>query len=206
MCEVGDGSSYVVSREHASSANICKIIEGAASVLVAVFVHFLLPDFPTAVRSKFLSEEERILACNRLAMEGIGLTQGAHLKIGEWQAFKLVISDWRTYCLCLLFTLGTGSQTMQYFVPSLVETFGWKGNEAQCKTLALEGTVPTDDMTDYTIPSYAFAVVCILSSCFLADRTLVCRLGDGRHVLVGGLPVISLQLQRWCPSRVLTLL
>lgn len=130
------------------------ILEGLASVLAAVVVFFILPDFPTSTKSKFLTEEERVLACNRLAIEGIGLTQGAHERIGEWQAFKMTCADWRTWCLCLLFVLGTGSQTMQYFVPSLVKTFGWEGNTAQY----------------HTIPSYAFAVICILSSCFLADR------------------------------------
>ena len=135
-------------------ANLYQILEGLASVVVAIVVFFILPDFPTSTRSKFLTDEERILACNRLALEGIGLTQGAHERIGEWKAFKMTCADWRTWCLCLLFTLGTGSQTMQYFVPSLVKTFGWNGNTAQY----------------YTIPSYAFAVVCILSCCFLADR------------------------------------
>ena len=86
-------------------------------------------------------------------MQGIGLTQGAHEKVGEWKAFKMTCEDWRTWCLCLLFVLTTGSQTMQYFIPSLVESFGWEGHQAQY----------------YTIPGYAFGVVCILGACFLAD-------------------------------------
>ena len=45
----------------------------------------------------FPKEEERILACNRLALQGIGLTQGAHEKVGEWKAFKMVVCDWRTW-------------------------------------------------------------------------------------------------------------
>ncbi|KAI5361268.1 putative major facilitator superfamily, MFS transporter superfamily [Septoria linicola] len=130
------------------------ILEGLASVVVAIVVFFILSDFPTSARSKFLTDEERILACNRLALEGIGLTQGAHESIGEWKAFKMTCADWRTWCLCLLFTLGTGSQTIQYFLPSLVKSFGWSGTTAQY----------------YTIPANAFAVVCILSCCFLADR------------------------------------
>ena len=130
------------------------ILEGLASVVVAIGVFFALPDFPTSTRSKFLTEEERILACNRLALEGVGLTQGAHERISEWKAFKMTCADWRTWCLCLLFSLGTASQTMQYFIPSLVKTFGWTGNTAQY----------------YTIPAYAFALVCILVCCFTADR------------------------------------
>lgn len=109
------------------------ILEGVASVVVGIVVYFIMPDYPTSTKSKFLTEEERILACNRLAVDGIGLTQGAHERIGEWKALKMAVGDWRTWMLCILFVLGTGSQTMQYFIPSLVKSFGWKGNVAQCK-------------------------------------------------------------------------
>lgn len=83
----------------------------------------VLPDFPTYQNSKFLTEEERILACNRLAIQGIGLTQGAHGRVGEWKAFKMVIFDWRTWCLCFVFVLTTGAQTMQVCI-NLDEVFG----------------------------------------------------------------------------------
>jgi hypothetical protein len=114
-----------------------QILEGIASVVVGIAVHFIMPDYPTSSKSKFLNEEERLIACNRLALEGIGLTQGAHVKISEWAAFKLTVADWRTWSLCLLFVLGTGSQTIQYFIPSLVQSFGWTGNKAQCEFMAL---------------------------------------------------------------------
>lgn len=132
------------------------ILEGIVSVLVGVATFFLLPDFPTYKRSKFLTEKERILACNRLALQGIGLTQGAHERVGEWKAFKMVVIDWRTWCLCFVFVLTTGAQTMQYdncpclisgrtkltgilsfryFIPTIVESTGWKGHTAQYMTV-----------------------------------------------------------------------
>lgn len=148
-----------------------QILEGLASVIVGIGTFFLLPDFPASTKSKFLNEEQRILACNRLALQGIGLTQGAHERIREWKAFKMTVSDWRTWCLCLLFVLTTSAQTMLYFFPSLVESFGWEGHKAQCKQLhiVILGEVLID-LPDYTIPAYAFATVCILGACFLADR------------------------------------
>jgi len=65
------------------------ILEGIVSVLVGIVTFFVLPDFPTSTRSKFLTPDERLLACNRLSLQGIGLTQGAHGKISEWKAFKM---------------------------------------------------------------------------------------------------------------------
>ena len=97
-----------------------------------MIVMFVMPDYPTSMNSKFLTKEERILACNRLAVDGMGLAQGAQKRVGEWTALKMTVKDWRTWCLCFLFVMGTGSQTIQYFIPSLVESFGWKGHYAQC--------------------------------------------------------------------------
>lgn len=93
----------------------------------------MMPDYPSTSK-RFLNESETLLACNRLAVDGIGLTQGAHGEgLGHWRAFKMCVADWRTWAQCLMFTLVTGSQTMQYFIPTLVETFGWTGHVGQCK-------------------------------------------------------------------------
>jgi len=113
-----------------------------------------MPDYPSTSK-KFLNEQETILACNRLAMDGIALTQGAHEKgISHWEAFKMCVIDWRTWAQCLLFTLVTGSQTMQYFIPTLVSSFGWKGHSGQY----------------HTIPPYAAALTYIVLCAYLADR------------------------------------
>lgn len=147
-----------------------QIIEGVASIVLGVIVMFVMPDYPTSINSKFLTKEERILACNRLAVDGMGLAQGAQKRVGEWKALKMTVRDWRTWCLCFLFVMGTGSQTIQYFIPSLVETFGWKGHYAQCMHHSpLFPRKPADCVLDMTIPGYAFAVVCILAGCFIAD-------------------------------------
>lgn len=69
-------------------------------------------------------------------------------------AFKMVMSDWRTYILIVMFMLATGSQTIQYFVPALVGQLGY-----------------TDWTKQYmTIPVYAVAFVFILLFCHLSDR------------------------------------
>lgn len=112
------------------------VLEGVGSVGAGLVVLWVMPDYPTS-RSRnnraFLTPAERRLACHRLAMDGVGLTQAAHERVPEGAALRMTVRDWRTWALCFLFVLGTGAQTMQYFVPSLVETFGWEGHKGQCK-------------------------------------------------------------------------
>ncbi|KAM0704684.1 hypothetical protein Q7P35_007470 [Cladosporium inversicolor] len=130
------------------------ILEGLASVVAAIAIFFLMPDYPSS-RSRFLNEEESILACNRLSADGIGLTQGRGVEhIPHWVAFKMTISDWRVWAQCFMFILVTGSQTMQYFIPTLVGSFGWTGVQGQY----------------HTIPAYMAALVYVVGSCYLADR------------------------------------
>ena len=66
----------------------------------------------------------------------------------------MVMSDWRTYILIVMFMLATGSQTIQYFVPQLVGRLGYTGFTKQYMT----------------IPIYAVAFVFILFFCYLSDR------------------------------------
>ncbi|KAH8690436.1 nicotinamide mononucleotide permease [Talaromyces proteolyticus] len=130
------------------------ILEGIGSVSAAIAIYFLMPDYPSNSK-RFLTEEESILACNRLAADGIDLTQGNGAEnIPHWVAFKMTCSDWRVWAQCLLFVLVTGAQTMQYFIPTLVKSFGWTGPSGQY----------------HTIPAYMAALVYVVACCWLADR------------------------------------
>ncbi|KAL4901086.1 hypothetical protein BDW74DRAFT_187928 [Aspergillus multicolor] len=130
------------------------ILEGLGSIIASVIIYFLMPNYPSN-SPRFLSEEESLLACNRLAVDGIALTQGSGAEhVPHWVAFKMTCRDWRVWTQCLLFVLVTGSQTMQYFIPTLVESFGWTGPSGQY----------------HTIPAYMAALVYVVTSCYLADR------------------------------------
>ncbi|OJJ08878.1 hypothetical protein ASPVEDRAFT_144990 [Aspergillus versicolor CBS 583.65] len=130
------------------------ILEGLGSIVAAIIIYFLMPDYPSTSK-RFLNEEERLLACNRLAVDGIALTQGTGAEhIPHWEAFKMTCRDWRVWAQCFLFVLVTGSQTMQYFIPTLVESFGWTGPDGQY----------------HTIPAYMAALVYVVACCYLADR------------------------------------
>lgn len=119
---------------HALTPLLLQILEGLASIVAAVIIFFLMPDFPSN-STKFLGEDT-LMACQRLAVDGIGMAQSSSAEqISHWDAFKMTVRDWRVWAQCLMFTLVTGSQTMQYFIPTLVKSFGWSGYDGQCKML-----------------------------------------------------------------------
>ncbi|WVW80803.1 hypothetical protein I302_102790 [Kwoniella bestiolae CBS 10118] len=128
------------------------IIEGVGSSFVGCFTWYFMPDWPST--TKFLTPEERLLAAQRLAFDGLANTGGAQGHIGHWQAIKMVLVDWRTGMFVFLYMLCTGAQTIQYFVPTLIGALGWTGYVGQY----------------HTIPLYACAFVFILGFCFTADR------------------------------------
>ncbi|KAJ5602033.1 hypothetical protein N7510_011567 [Penicillium lagena] len=128
------------------------IIEGCGSTFVGCVLWFFMADYPSSTR--WLTPEEQLLAAQRLAYDGLGNAQSAHGRITEKEALKMVVTDWRTWILALLYALVTGAQTIQYFIPTLVESFGWKDWEGQY----------------HTIPPYACAVVSILVMSFTADH------------------------------------
>ena len=91
-------------------------------------------DYPSNTR--WLTPEEQLLAVQRLAYDGLANTQGARGRVGEMTALSMTVRDWRVWILALLYALVTGAQTVQYFIPTLVEAFGWKGWEGQCEWTA----------------------------------------------------------------------
>ncbi|EME80774.1 uncharacterized protein MYCFIDRAFT_35652 [Pseudocercospora fijiensis CIRAD86] len=135
------------------------IIEGVGleecvvgSYAVGTVVWFFMADYPSTTR--WLTPEERMLAAQRMAYDGIGSTQGTEEQVKEWTAFKMTISDWKVWALALMYALLTGSQTMQYFIPTLVGVFGWKGWQGQY----------------HSIPPYALALVCTLAFPWISDH------------------------------------
>lgn len=77
------------------------LIEGLASSFVGLFAWMILPDYPST--TMWLSPEERVLAAQRLAYDGIGHTQGATAHVGEWEACKMVFRDWRSWVFVVLY-------------------------------------------------------------------------------------------------------
>ena len=91
---------------------------------------FFMPDYPN--NTMWLSPEERLLAAQRLAYDGLANTQGAHGRIGEWEATKMAFKDWRTWFLSFTVAMNLGAQTILYFAPTLVGALGWTSWQGQC--------------------------------------------------------------------------
>ncbi|WVO17304.1 hypothetical protein L204_104996 [Cryptococcus depauperatus] len=128
------------------------IIEGCGSSFVGLFTWYFMPDWPST--SKMLTPDERLLAAQRLAHDGIGNTASSEGQIGHLDAIKMTFGDWRTWIFVVLYMLATGCQTLQYFVPTLIGALGWTGYLGQFRT----------------IPLYACAFLFILVFCWCADH------------------------------------
>jgi MFS family permease len=129
------------------------IIEGVATVGVAVIAKFIILDYPST--SPALTLEERQLATIRLL--AVGMESGSNdpaNRLTHWQAFKAAICDYRTFLFMLLFVLDVGAGTISYFIPTITLTLGYKTITAQYMT----------------IPVYVVATVCLNIAAYSADR------------------------------------
>ncbi|KAK8112677.1 MFS transporter [Apiospora sp. TS-2023a] len=121
------------------------IIEGAPSCLSALFVFLFLPDYPEG--AKWLSEEERAIAVQRLSIEG---------KQGSPQCYDLARSQgdfvlWGHYLV--YFGISTPFSSLSLFTPSITAGLGFKDLEAQLMT----------------VPPYAVAYVVQILTSYSAD-------------------------------------
>lgn len=71
------------------------IVEGAATIGVALIALFILPDFPA--NSRRLSEREKHIAVARLATENVTAITEESERLTHWQAIVLSVQDWRTW-------------------------------------------------------------------------------------------------------------
>ncbi|OAQ74482.1 vitamin H transporter [Purpureocillium lilacinum] len=96
------------------------VIEGVASVLVAVASYFSLPEWPSNTR--FLNEQEREMAQYRVLVSngGIDEEQG-----GIWTGVWAAVKDPYTWLFTLMHFALVTAQSFKDFLPSIIETFGY---------------------------------------------------------------------------------
>ncbi|KAL4769690.1 major facilitator superfamily domain-containing protein [Aspergillus nidulans var. acristatus] len=106
------------------------IIEGAPSLASAFLVWFILPDYPES--ASWLSEEEKTLAAQRLAVEG---SKGG-AKAMTWQDAKEILLDWRLYAHYLVyFGISAPFSSLSLFTPAITSGLGYTSLKAQLMTV-----------------------------------------------------------------------
>ncbi|CBF79229.1 hypothetical protein AN7027.2 [Aspergillus nidulans FGSC A4] len=106
------------------------IIEGAPSLASAFLVWFILPDYPES--ASWLSEEEKALAAQRLAVEG---SKGG-AKAMTWQDAKEILLDWRLYAhYVVYFGISAPFSSLSLFTPAITSGLGYTSLNAQLMTV-----------------------------------------------------------------------
>ena len=147
------------------------IVEGAASIGWACVARFLLLDFP--LTSKYLSEDEKRLASERLLMAN-NSSERDELRLGPWSAIMRSLVNWRVWLFTAGYMVIVGSSTLSYFYPTLVEGLGYESNKAQymvlCRFSSSRTRVSNANMVFQTVPLYAVAFVCNAFTGYFSDK------------------------------------
>ncbi|KAF2267737.1 MFS general substrate transporter [Lojkania enalia] len=130
------------------------IVEGVATVGVALITPFFLLDYPAT--SKRLKPRQRELAVARLQADGITSAgeRGEIAEVSHWKAFLYAVSNWRLWLLCAGYMTIIGCYSLSYFNPTLVRGLGYEGADAQYMT----------------VPLYVVAFAIAVPTCIFADR------------------------------------
>jgi MFS family permease len=145
------GISFVKGSSIGAPWRILFLIEGLPTILLALIIFLFLPNRPE--NSKYLTDEERVLATSRLATSH---SDGAHTRKFQWSGFRRAITDYKIY-LCGIIYLGVNLTlaSISGFLPTIVKSLGYSNADAQL----------------YTVPPYACAAVFMILTSFLSDRT-----------------------------------
>lgn len=113
------------------------LLQGLATILVAIAAFFFLPNSP--LETRWLSAEERQLAHSRIAIDTTEKRAGT----STWTGLKEAASDYRLWLFALMCNLHLSANGFKNFLPSVVQTLGFNSTV----TLVL------------TCPPYLFAAV-----------------------------------------------
>lgn len=129
------------------------IIEGSATVAIAMCTYFILPDFPT--NTKWLTEQERAIAVWRLQVDAAGEDDWTSSEDQPlFEGFKMILRDPKNWILVFVVFGAASAISINSFFPTVVASFG-KDNTT---TLLL------------TSPPYLLACIVCLAVSWNADR------------------------------------
>ncbi|KAL1991065.1 hypothetical protein VTN49DRAFT_5569 [Thermomyces lanuginosus] len=112
------------------------ILEGIATVVVALFAFFLIYDFPET--AKFLTKEERAWVVTRLKYQGSGDRRVAQAEKFEWKYVKDAFMDWQIYLgLIMYWGIVCPLYGISLFLPSIINDLGYESSTAQLLTVPI---------------------------------------------------------------------
>jgi cyanate permease len=127
------------------------ILEGLATVVVAVISFWMIHDFPD--EAKFLSDDDRLRVIRRLKADQQSSAEHEEFKLAYLWA---VLRDWKTYTGMMIYMGCDGAlYAFSLFLPTIVQQMGYKSIHAQL----------------LSVPPYAVAAVCTVFIGFVADKT-----------------------------------
>jgi len=136
------------------------ILEGIATVLIALSAFFVLHDFPDT--ASFLTIEERAWVVHRLKYQGsegsgqmVAETEGFH-----WDHVKAAFSDWQIYVgLWMYWGIVCPLYGISLFLPTIINELGYVSSTAQL----------------LTVPIYITAACLTIVTAWYSDRSKVGR-------------------------------
>ncbi|KIX07473.1 uncharacterized protein Z518_02126 [Rhinocladiella mackenziei CBS 650.93] len=108
------------------------ILEGACTVLIAVFGYFITPDWPQT--AKFLKLEERELLLRRLAMD----TPDSAMNHWDRSAAKRIFGDLKIWLGAVMYLgIVTTTYSTSFFTPTILKQLGWTSLRAQYMSIPI---------------------------------------------------------------------
>lgn len=108
------------------------VIEGGATVGIALVAVFFMPDYPNTTR--WLSREEQAYAEWRLAQDVVGARDDREAT-GALAALRMAFADYRLYLFMLMHHANLLSQSFTYFFPTIVKSLGYGDTETLLLTV-----------------------------------------------------------------------
>ncbi|KAL1590497.1 hypothetical protein WHR41_00783 [Cladosporium halotolerans] len=146
------------------------ILEGLPSLLSAVAVFFLLPDYPET--AGWLSSADKQLASDRLRLEG----SHGHSSHMTWADAKATLLDLRLYAHYIIyFGISTPFSSLSLFTPTITAGLGYSGLQAQLMT----------------VPPYAVSYVVTILVSWSADHFNARALHSATFATIGAIGFLA---------------
>ncbi|KAG9520683.1 MFS general substrate transporter, partial [Aureobasidium melanogenum] len=151
------------------------ILEGLATICVGCIALFVLPDYPATTR--WLTEEEKIIAQGRLAADAGSDDVLEEDKVSIWRGIAWAGKDYRVWLFAGLQMATTASISYSHFFPTLIQQIGIKDRT----TVLL-----------LTSPPYLVAFFWALGLAWVADKRQIRSIPSGVSCIISMIGTILL--------------